>query len=236
MAESNLLTDAEVKKRDRELVAGPGSIPDEGVAPKSLLDGASQYEFVDLLNPLSVEFIGMFGVERPSSAPVTVSAVQGRGVTKSEQDVRTNYGLDLRNPDHQGRANIVNRISIPSGRTVRLLGNEAQVVIKQLVNEIMSREDRKILLADPTARREVEERIVVFRGSVADYLGQAPKSVNDQLQEVKKEDVHEEQFPNLDDAGRVSDLPAASPGSDGSAGQPRIRIKGADSAAKPAQK
>lgn len=230
MAESNLLSEAEIRARDRDLVAGPGSTPDEGIAPKPLLDGASQYEYVDLLNPLSVEFIGMFGIERPVNAPVTVSAVQGRGVTKTEQDVRMNYGLDLRNPDHQGRANAVNRVSIPSGHTARFLGNEAQVVAKQLVNEIMAREGNKLLLADAHARRAVEERIVINRGLVADYLGQSPRSVSEQLQEVKKVE-HEEQFPGLNDpipvAEPIGENIFQAPTSNGSTEQPGVRIKGA---------
>lgn len=228
----NNLSIADIKAKDRELVAGPGADPELGIAPRPLLEGASEYEYVDLHNPLSVEFIAMFGVSRPVNAPVSITPVQGRGVTQTEADLRQGYGLDLRNPDHQGRANIVNRSSIPSGQTKRFLGNEAQVVIRQLVNEIMQREDNKILLADGHARREVEQRIIMARGNVADYLGQAPKTVSEQLQAVKETQSAEEQFPGLSSAGTVAELDQETSGRDGDLGQPGIRIKSAPAKAK----
>lgn len=210
MAKSNLISDEELKSRDPHLIAGPGADIDAGVAPLPLLQGSSEYEYVELLNPLSVEFIGMFGVSRPVQAPVNISAVQGRGVTQNESDLRTGYGLDLRNPDHAGRANIVNRVSIKSGATVRLLGNEAQVVIRQLVNEIMAREGNQALIADGYARRQVEERIIISRGNVADVLGRSPVSISEQLQAVKDE-PDEQAFPGVTDARKVGDVTATNP-------------------------
>lgn len=225
MAQSNVLSDHDILLKEPELIAGPGADPDRGTAPRPLLEGASEYEYVDLMNPLSVEFIGMFGVSRPTTAPISITPVQGRGVTQNEADLRQGYGLDLRNPDHQGRANIVNRISIKSGATVRLLGNEAQVVVRQLVNEIMAREDHKLLLSDAHARREVEQRVIITRGNVADYLGQAPKTVSEQLQAVKEANHDEDQFPGLNNAGTVAELDQKTSGNNGSLGQPGIRIK-----------
>jgi len=192
----NLVSEEEIKTRDPEQVAGPGAHTERGADIRPLLEKASEYEYVEIQNPLSVEFIGMFGVSRPIQAPVTISSSPDRGTTFTEADVRNNYGLNLRNADHQGRANIVNRVSIKSGATVRLLGNEAQVVIKQLVNEIMQREGKQLLLADAFARNEVERRIIISRGSVADILGRSPMSIQEQLQQVKEE-PHEQAFPDL---------------------------------------
>jgi hypothetical protein len=120
--------------------------------------------------------------------------------------VRQLYGLELRNPAHIGKANITNKVPIKSGQTVRLLGNEAQVVVRQLVNEIMSREGNKLLLADPFARRAVEERIIISRGNVADVLGRNPITVQEQLQAVKEEE-HEAQFPQVVIPGATNRLP-----------------------------
>lgn len=179
---------------DVNLVAGPGSIEDTGEAPQPMLYGASEYEYVDILNPLSVTFVGLFGVSRPVNVPMTI----GRPTVgvQTETDVRQLYGLELKNPDHAGKANITNKVPIKSGQTVRLLGNEAQVVVRQLVNEIMSREGNKLLLADPFARRQIEQRIVMSRGSVADALGRSPISIQEQLQAVKEEE-REIQFPEV---------------------------------------
>lgn len=219
MAKNNSVSIEELKGRDPNLVAGPGADIDAGAAPLPLLQGASEYEYVELLNPLSVEFIGMFGVSRPVNAPVNISTIPGRGVTTTENDLRTGYGLDLRNTDHPGRANIVNRVSIKSGTTVRLLGSEAQVVIKQLVNEVMAREGNQALIADPHARRQVEERLVIRRGLVADYMGRAPVSVTDQLQAIKDE-PDEQEFPDISTVARdTSDAPAQDSSRDGNSGE-----------------
>lgn len=218
-----------------ELMVGPGAIVDKGEAPLPLLYGASQYEWVEILNPLSRPFGGTFGMTRPINAPVNITHVNGQGVTRTEDDVRRNYGLDLRNPDHQARTDIVNRVTIPSGKTVILLGNEAQVIIRQLVNTIMQLEGHSLLMADPHARREVEERVIIARGNAAERLGQAPMSVNEQLQAVKEE-TREPEFPELTNAGTVSDLDGADSPSKRSPGEQRIGTENFSTKSKPATK
>lgn len=211
---------------ESEMMVGPGAIADVGVAPKPLLEGSSQYEWVELLNPMSRPFGGTFGMSRPTSAsPINITPIQGRGVTNNENDLRNNYGLDLRNPDHQGRADIVNRVTILPGKTVILLGNEAQVIIRQLVNAIMQLEGRSLLLADPHARKEVEERVIVGRGNAAERLGRNPESVNQQLQAVKIEETTiEEAFPTVD-AGSPEDPGTTDPSGIGAGTQPRVERK-----------
>lgn len=181
--------------------AGPGAIEEQGVAPRPLLEGASEYEVVTLFNPLSVDFIGQVGQSKPVNLPFEVrkDGVTST-ITNDENAVRANYGLNLKNPDHQAKMPIVNKVRIPSGQTINLLGNEAQVVVRQLVNEIMQREKRSLMLADPTARREVEMRIVRTRRSVEEAIGAAPQSVQSQLKDsVTKlnEQYNEQEFPGL---------------------------------------
>lgn len=187
--------------------AGPGAVEPQGIQPDSLLTGASEYEYVTVLNPLSVDFYGKVGVSRPVNVPFQVHKDQySQTVTSNESDVIRNYGLSLKNKDHPAQVNITNRILIPAGKTINLLGNEAQVVVKQLVDEIMQREKNSLLLADMFHRREVEERVVIARRSVNDFLGTGVKTVESQLREavneLNKEEVKEDEreFPSIEDA------------------------------------
>lgn len=186
--------------------AGPGAIEETTVAPKSVLDGASEYEYVTILNPLSVDFYAKVAITRPVNAPLEVrDDGSGGQMTLSESDIQRNYGLNLRNKDHVGRVNIINRVHIPAGKTINLLGNEAQVVCRQIVNEILQREGKKLMLADPHQRRLVEDRIVLSRRSVNDLMdGSGPMAVQEQLQgavdglNAKQEMITDEQeFPEL---------------------------------------
>lgn len=182
--------------------AGPGAIEDKGIAPKPLLEGASEYEYVTLLNPLPVDFVGVVGITRAANMPFQVrhDAVT-QPFTTSEDDVVRNYGLNLKNRDHVGRINIQNKVTIPAGKTINLLGNEAQVICKQLVNEMMQREKKSLLLADPHARHEVEERVVLSRRSVNDILGRGPMTVEQQLRDAvsdtNQDKKVEDEFPTV---------------------------------------
>lgn len=179
---------------------GPGSILDQGIAPKPLLEGASEYEYVEILNPLPVDFVGLFAVTRPVRAPVRVSQHPSLpSSTKNADDVTRNYGLDLNNQDHPGKANIQSRITIPAGQTMRILGNEAQVIIRQLVNEIMQREGKSLMLADPYQRSLVEAQVVRNRQSVSDLLGTSPVTVHEQIQTAidKSNLADSEEFPDF---------------------------------------
>lgn len=192
-----------------DTAVGPGSVVESDVSPQPTLDGVSEFEYVDILNPLPFEFRGKVAVTRPVNAPLTIVASKDApGVTKTEQDIKTLYGLDLRNPDHQGRASIINIVPIKSGTTVRLPGNEAQVIVRQLVTEILAQRGRKLSLADPTARKEVEDEVIQGRGSIAEFMGTRPLSVSEQLHNALEESNNE--FPEADQA---SERPIDEPGS-----------------------
>lgn len=191
--------------------AGPGAHEEQGENPKPLLEGSSSHEYVTILNPLSVDFIGMVGVSGKADVPFRISSPTT--ATRSESDIARNYGLELKNPSHTGRANVTNRVRIPSGQTIHLTGNEAQVVVRQLVTEILAREGKKLHLADPTARREVEERVVLSRRSVDDLLGHGPVSVDAQLAQAvndlntPQEHQIEPEFPTLSQRPTGPDQP-----------------------------
>ena len=205
---SDFLVDEDLDTRP----IGPGSKPEQGENPPPMLEGASEYEYVEIYNPLSVNFVGQFGVTRPNNqAPVRISSSpDAPGISRSEEDVRRNYGLDLRNPDHRGITNIINKVEIPSGQTRTVLGNEAQVIVNQLVTAILQKQGKQLLLADPSARHEIEAMVIRSRGFVQDRLGaQRPVTIQEQLHnEVKKIDEvqNEQAFP--DQSNGQADEPA----------------------------
>lgn len=192
---------------DQPKSAGPGAIKDSptGVVPR--LDGASENEYIEILNPLSVVFSARVASSRPVNAPVRVVVNENTPTaTRNEDDIRRNYGLDLRNPDHASLAHIAQSIEIGPGKTVRLPGNEAQVVVKQLVNEILQREGRKLFIGDPSARQEVEDRIILKRGSMSEFFGQQAINVREELNKGLDDDT-EQSFPTEDVAGEDQEQP-----------------------------
>ena len=183
------------------MAVGPGAFPDEQIDPRPLLEGFSEQQYVDVHNILAVDFVGKVGQTRPVSAPlnITVSS-EVPGVTQSEQEVRSNYGLNLRNKDYQSKTHIVNKVVLRTGETKRLPGNVASVVVGQLVTEIMGRRGQKLLLANLSARHLVEEEVVMGHGFISDLMNSAPMTIEEQLNRAIEEKPSEE-FPDLDSAG-----------------------------------
>lgn len=196
--------------------AGPGAVAETGVAPLPLLDGATDYEVVEIHNPLSVAFTGVVGISRPVNVPFEI---RSDGVTtttsRTEGDVMRNYSLPLKNADYPAQGHIQQRINIPSGTTVRVQGAQAQVILRQLVNEIMSREGNQLLMADAFARNQVEQRIVLRRSSIQDYMD-VPKDISTQMSDAViklNEAPHEEAFAGLrqDPAGKTDPVTKSTP-------------------------
>lgn len=200
---------ADLESEDLVTPVGPGAVAEEGIAPKPSLEGATEFEVIEILNPLSVDFIGQFGLTKPIRAEVTISPTID-GTKMNESQATQQYGIPrLTNPAKSGNANIINRVRIPSGKTVRVLGSEAQVLVRQLVNEIMQRQGQRLQLADAFQRRKVEDSIIISRGNINDILGKNPVSVSEQLREAIKptdletpvethnEPVSEPEFPTL---------------------------------------
>lgn len=179
-------------------VIGPGAQQEIATDIRPLLDGASEYEFVTLLNPLTDDFAIRVAQDVPVNMPVDIRAKTG--LVQSGNDVVRSYGLDLKNPDFQGKKHISNDTIILAGKTINLKGNEAQVAVRQLVNELMQREGNGKLLSDPTLRAEAENRIVISRGSIQELMDGNIRSQRSQIDEAlaKSNEVQNEQaFPGL---------------------------------------
>jgi len=179
-------------------VVGPGATQEQVTDVKPLLDGASEYEYITIFNPLSDDFAVRVAQDIPVNMPMNIRA--GTALVQNDQDVTRNYGLSLKNPEFQGRKHIHNDTIIRAGQTINLKGNEAQVAVRQLVNEILQREGNKRLMADPNLRHQVEERIIQGRGSVQDLMDANLRTTRSQIDDAinKSNEVENEvAFPGL---------------------------------------
>lgn len=152
-------------------VVGPGSLIQEETNPESLLNKANQYEYVSILNPLSDDFQVMVAQDIPVDMPFEIRNDGKTSITSTtEEAVKMTYGIGLKNPDHQAKKHLHNMTIIPAGETRNFRGNEAQVVLRQLVNEIMQRRGLGRMLADPNRRLEIEQEVVINRASVQELM------------------------------------------------------------------
>lgn len=202
---------------------GPGATAQADTDVRPLLEGASEFEFIELLNPLSDDFAIQVAQDVPVNAPMNVGRdINGRMFSESE--LSQSYGL-TKNRDFQAKKHISNSVIIKSGQTLRLKGSEAQVAIRQLVDEIMQREGNTRLMPDPNLRREVEERVIIRRGSIQELMDnaftsprqQATEAIN-QSNEVEDESV---EFPDLERPVREDASGGGDAGTDDSAPQKR---------------
>lgn len=174
---------------------GPGAVRRENIQAPSLLEGVKESDYVELINPLSVTFIGRAALTTDVAARVAIgksSEGDSRDSARLESDIQQLYGLDLRaNAAGTGKTHIITDIPLESGKSLRLLGREAKVVVRQLVTTMMQLEGKRRLLANPVARRQAEERIVLKVGSLNQLLGNTPLSIEQQLQaSLNKVDDH----------------------------------------------
>lgn len=179
---------------------GPGTLTAKPDAQPSLLDGVTEYEWVDLFNPLSVSFIAQVASSRPINSPVQVRQTPGlESGIRTESDLATQYGLTgFKNKEHPSHIHIPHTIEIASGRVRRLPGNEAQVVLRQIVGYLLQVEGKGLKLADPYERGLAEKRIIRGRGNISDLMTESPVSISDQLNNaVTASNIKREEPPHV---------------------------------------
>lgn len=172
---------------------GAGTIDQEQVRPSPSLDGASEYEYVTLMNPLPFKFVGKVAQSRPVNAPIRIVNGGERGI---DENSLKQAGLDLRNADHPSNAHVTSLIQIESGSSINLRGDEAQVIVRQLVNELMSYEGHTLRIGNPAYRKAAEDRIIVGRKSIDELLG-SPKSERELVDEALTKKNEEVAFPAM---------------------------------------
>lgn len=158
---------------------------------KLLLAKVTEYDVVEIHNPLTDDFVGKVArtYAHRKNDPVYAHAKQ-------------QYGIDLNNPQHTSKKHVQQTITIPSGKSLKLPGDVAKVIINQLVKEMMQREGFKRQMADPDARRTFEERVVVNKEKLdfSDDIETAEEKLDRQIRELneepeKVEETDEEAFP-----------------------------------------
>lgn len=167
-------------------VVGPGSRIQNGETPEPMLQGASEYEYVTILNPLTDDFVVQVAQDVPVNMPFEIRKDNSRKTSVATTDERMatlNYGLNLKNPDHTAHKSIFNTTIIPAGGTMNFKGSDAQVVVRQLITEIMQRRGTARKLHDPHAREEIEKKIIISRGSVQDLMD---SNITSQQQQINK--------------------------------------------------
>jgi hypothetical protein len=180
---------------------GVGAVEESQVNPGASLDGASEYEYVTLTNPLPFTFKGRVAQSRPVNAPIRIVGGQDKGI--DEASLRA-AGLDLRNQDHPSNAHVTNIIEIKSGASINLRGDEAQVVIKQLVNEVLHYRGNTLKIGAPTYRKSVEDEVITGRKSIDDLLG-GPVATRGELVDIALKQKNEEvAFPTVESPVTIS--------------------------------
>lgn len=177
---------------------GPGALRNDEIAPEPMLNDASDFEYVTILNPFTVDFQVQVAQDVPVNMPMKLRAPTA--MTQTERDVSAQYGLGLKNGDHQGRQQIFNTTTIPAGESRNFKGSEAQVVVRQIVNELLQREGKKRMMHDPVTRHEAEKRIIQRRGTMQDVMDKQlvtpAQQINDAIN--KSNEVSNEAFPGLE--------------------------------------
>lgn len=173
---------------------GAGAITEDQARPEPLLDRVSEYHYVKVTNPLPMDFIGKVAQSRQINAPLRIVDGAQKGI---DENTLKAAGLDLKNPDHPQFQHVSVNVAIKSGQTINLRGNEAKVIVRQLVNELMAYEGKTIRQGNPAYRREYEEKIVQGIYDVNDLLGENRQS-EDLLIKEALEKENEKAFPDLE--------------------------------------
>ena len=114
--------------------------------PKSLLQDLRQHHIVQVHNVLTQDF----------TWPLARSINQ---LSPQYRDPHIDK-LNLRNDSHPTMQHVIQRVTIPAGSTMNLPGDVAQVYVKHLVDEVLTKQGKKSLKGDPTLRREAEDLVI----------------------------------------------------------------------------
>lgn len=180
---------------------GPGSAPPAQAEYIAALEGATQDEVVEILNPMTVDFVGQVGITKTAMMPVRINNPNNTSI-KTESDLAAKGIPGFRNPDKGGGIiHVTQPVPIPAGTTIKQPGNVAQVIAKQLITAIIGVRGDKLRIADPETRRNVEKEIILSRRPMAELFGVGgPITVEEQMSAAIEKANHtaeEAAFPQL---------------------------------------
>lgn len=179
-----------------------GASLEENIADiKPVLDGFGPDKIVEVLNPLSQDFRVKFS-RSVSSTPMP---------TDHERRM-AELGVPVQ---HTGspQAHVGQFVVLPSGKTMKLPGDIAQVAVRQLVNEILQRRGKRSSLADAKSRQDVETEVIYNHTTLIQTVNETPEeSLNRTLNELNDpapavEENNEPAFPDVS-----PDTPDPAPG------------------------
>lgn len=142
-------------------VVGDG-LPSQQIPSKSMLDGMGEDRIVAVFNPLPHGFRVQYA--RTLAQPLQMSREQQLSrMSAEERKAFDRSGLDI-DKQSPGVGHSVQFLVLPAGETKNLPGDIAQVAVRKLITYILISRDkgsRHNSAADPAARAEVEQQIVV---------------------------------------------------------------------------
>lgn len=182
---------------------GIGAVEENTVAPKPLLEDASELDIVTLRNPFPFPYKAKVGQSRPVNAPIRiVNDKRSNGGINVDENTLSSAGLSLRNQDKASHAHITNIITIEPGKTINLRGDEAKVVIRQLTNDLLAYEGQTLRIGNPAYRHEAERKLVVRMDTIDNLLGGSLVTPRQQIDNAIAASNSEEAFPALKKPGR----------------------------------
>ncbi len=182
-------------------VVGPGAILETQAEYEPTLNNATRDEVVEILNPMTVDFMARVGVTKTTMMPVRINNPNNTSI-KTESDLAAKGIPGFRNPDKGGGIiHVANPVPIPAGQTIKQPGDVAQVIVRQLITAVISMRGLQLKISDPETRRKVENEVIISRRPMSELFGAGgPITVEEQMTAAieKANDATQEQgFPQL---------------------------------------
>ncbi len=183
-------------------ILGPGAIPEAQAEYEPTLNGATRDEIIEILNPMTYDFVAKVGVTKTAMMPVRINNPNNTSI-KTEGDLAAKGVGGFRNPDlGGGKVHIANPVPIPAGTTIKQPGDVAQVIVKQLITAVISIRGDRLKISDPETRRNVEREIIISRRPMSELFGAGgPITVEEQMraavEQANKTSSEEQGFPDV---------------------------------------
>jgi len=192
----------ETTKPSLPTVLGPGAQPAAQAEYEPSLNGATRDEVVEILNPMTFDFMAKVGVTKTAMTAVRINNPNNTSI-RTEADLAAKGIAGFRNPDKGGGVvHIANNVPIPAGTTIKQPGDVAQIIVKQLITAVISIRGDKLKISDPETRRQVENEVIVSRRPMSELFGAGgPITVEEQMkaavEAANKSNSEEQGFPDV---------------------------------------
>lgn len=165
--------------------------------PGSLVAGLGEDKVVAVYNPLSVNF----------QVQYTRSRVGAPQLSPNEVFAREKAGVDVSKTNNPMHHQIQFHI-LKAGQTENLPGDIAQIAVRKLVTYILqnrTEKGRPKMVASPSARREVEEEVVLKITDASDFFNRPAIPTAQEYTTKQIEDLNPKVEPKLEVSTNVPD-------------------------------